>query len=354
MIVFRLPETAKKLLDEGGDTFARTVLAKKASIDASEVDKSIATRVQVAIVKLDDSVAKLKAFQPAQLTEVSTVKERFFLLGNDHETTLKAYIQIGQLLQTPASSAEMSLEEMDALAILHAKMGCATMMGRTVESFENVRQKALASMASVSAEQSGEGERVPAVSSATTQRPTLLQGLHSKAHSGLELVKQTASDRVATAKAGKSLLDDGGDSVARAVVAKKACLDAAGIDRDVAQRVQSAIALFDDSAAQLRALTPARESEGLAGHRDLAKLADEHELRANMYRQIADMLQAPAASVEMSFIEWDALALVNVKDSCGALQCRTNEGFEAVKGMVFSGCTSGVEQLDERRRMACA
>jgi len=227
-------------------------------------------------------------------------------------------------------------------------------MGMTAESFENVRLTAFASMPYVRAEQSGEGERVSAVSSATTQRPTLLEGLHSKAQCGLEMVKQAANDRVATARAGKTLLDDGGESVAQAVVAKKACLDAASIDRDVAQRVQSAIALFDDSAAQLRALQLGQESEGMAGHSDLAKLAEEHALRGNLYRQIANMLEAPAASVEMSLTEWDALSLVRVRDSCGALQCRTNEGFEAVKWMVFSGCASGAEHLDERRRSVCA
>jgi len=366
-----IARAGKKLLDEGGEVAAQVVLAKKASLDASDIDKSIATRVHVAIAKLDDSVAKLKTAQSAKHVEESEALMlaagvtpphwnagnhdlNFCQLAAEQENRADACRRIAQMLETVASSASMSPEEFDAMIMVQAKMGCASMVSMTAEGLVSAKQKALTSMASVSAVQSADGEQAPDMSS---RLPTLLQRLQPQTRSVIAIqntVCDAANERIEAAKAGKRLLDNGGEIVAQVVVAKKACLDAADIDRDIAQRVQSAILLFDDSVAKLRAVKPGQTGESMRGDSKLAELADEHEARAKTYRQIAHMLEAALTSIEMDLSEWDALSLVKVRDSCTALQSRTNEGFEAGKGLIFSGCTTGIDHLDRKRKTVCA
>lgn len=345
----KVAKAGKKLLDEGGESVAQMVVAKKASLVASEMDVSVANRFQVAIVKLDDSVAKLKVAQ-------SIEGPQFSQIGVDHEARAATCRAIAQMLATPAPSADMSAEECDALAIVTAKEGCATVMSHTSDGLARMKQRTLGSTA-----QNGDSE----VSSETVHPPTLLQTglawftgpelLQDKAWNGLQKLKETANDRVETAQSGKRLLETGGENVAQVVIAKRACLDAADMDRDVAAKVQNAIALFDDSAAKLRCcLKTLLALEGAVGHSNLARLAEEHELRANTYRQIASMLEHPIPSVEMDLAEWDALSLVKVKDGCGALQCRTNEGFEAMKSLAYSSCSSEMQRESQGRRTVCA
>jgi len=350
-----IARAGKKLLDEGGEVAAQVVLAKRASLDASDIDKNIATRVHVAIAKLDDSVAKLKIAQSAQhVEEQNAGNHDFCQLATEQAKRADACRRIAQMLETPASSASMSPEEFDAMIIVQAKMGCASMVSMTAEGLVSAKQKALTSMASVSAVQSADGEQAPEMSS---RLPTLLQRLQPQTRSVIAIqntVCDAANERIEAAKAGKRLLDNGGEIVAQVVVAKKACLDAADIEGDIAQRVQSAILLFDDSVAKLRAVKPGQTGESMRGDSKLAELADEHEARAKTYRQIAHMLEAALTSIEMDLSEWDALSLVKVRDSCTALQSRTNEGFEAGKGLIFSGCTTGIDHLDRKRKTVCA
>lgn len=328
----------KKLLDEGGESVTQALIAKDASQAAADMDQSIATRVHVAVVKLGDSVDKLRLVAPVQNAGKTNTYCQFSRLAEEHEARLEMCRQIALLLESRASLAAMSPEESDALAIVQAKAGLG-----------GVKQKALAGMASIYASSrsiSDVGAHEP-FSADTTNAPTLLEGLHERARLALHTAKETASNRVETARAGKKLLNDGGESIARVVVAKKASLDAAEIDRDVAQRVKSAILMFDDSAAKLKA-------SSWRPHTNLTVLAEEHEMRANTYRQISSLLEAPIASLEMSSDEWDALFLVKVNDGCASLQCRTNEGFEAVKSMIFPSCADQANQGTQSRRIVCA
>jgi len=344
----QIAKAGKKLLDEGGESTAQLVVAKNASIAASDIDRSIASRVQVGLVHLENSVAKLRMAQS---------NTNFSQLADEHEARAATCRRISHMLEMPASCADMSPEERDALAIVKAREMRASVMSRTSDGLENMRQKTLASVTSAGTTQGdaiAHSSRISEPTSEATQASTLLEGLQEKARAGLEQVREVAKSRLETATAGKRLLDDGGDSVAQVVVAKKACLDAADLDRDVAQRVQSAIAMFDDSAAKLRAVPLRQETLVALGCGNLTQLAEEHETRANTYRQIAAMLVAPISSEEMTPVEWDALSLVKVKDGCGALQCRTNEGFEVIKSMAFASCSSEVDREGQRRRTVCA
>merc|ERR1712146_221974 len=122
---------------------------------------------------------------------------------------------------------------------------------------------------------------------------------------GVQMVKQADAERVDTAKAGKSLLDNGGDAVAQLVVAKNATLQAATTDRNVVQRVDCAIAKFESSATKLRAFLQEQETCNILSHEDASKLASEHEARAQMFKEIAEMLKKPI-SLSMNLAEWDA------------------------------------------------
>jgi hypothetical protein len=339
----------KRLLDEGGESVAQAVVAKKASIVASQVDRSLASSLQVAIVRLDDSLAKLKMLESSQSDE-NAANSLYSHLANEHEARLTVFHQVAHTLDMPASFAEMSPEECDALAIVTAKAGCATMMSRTAQSLEDMRQRTLGGVSSM-----GVVSRFQPASE-SLGAPTLLESMQDKTRGGVEKVKQAANDRFETARAGKRLLEEGGESIAHLVVAKKASLDAAEIDRDVAQRVLSAISSLEDSAAKLNALQSYQQIEGVIDHDRLAKIAGQHELRAITYREFASILEKPIGSMEMNLAEWDALSLVKVKASCETLQRRTNQGFEAIKSLAFSGCAVEANQdtLSRRMRTVCA
>lgn len=358
----KVAKAGKKLLDEGGDSVAQMVVAKKASLVASEMDLSVADSVHGAIVKLDDSVAQLRKTELSEGRHFSPIEHEASFLAGDHERHAATCRRIAQMLATPASSAAMSAEECDALAIVKAKEGCATVMSHTSDGLARIKQRTLGG-----ASQSDD----PVVSSEIDQAPTLLQtGLgwftevsstsyDDKLWNGFQKLQQAANDRVETAKNGKRLLESGGDNVEQVMLAKMACRDAADMDRVVAEKVQNAITLFDDSAAKLRCCSKTLLAlEGAAAHNSLAQLAAEHETRANTYRQIAEMLKQPLATVEMNLAEWDALSLVKLKDgslgALGALQSRTNEGFEALKSLAYPSVSSEIQRDCQRRRTVCA
>jgi hypothetical protein len=329
-------KAGKNLLDEDecGVIAAQAVVSKKASIDASDSDRTVARQVELAIGKLDDSVAKLKT---ASVQHNMEATGHFAKIEAEHKQRLAALWQIAHMLEIPASSVEMSPEELDALAIVQAKAGCAVVMNSTSAGIECVKQKALASVTSVS---------TPPRQAPVAATPTLLQGLRDTfAMSG-----QAANGRIETARAGKRLLDDGGEAV---VVAKKATLDASDIDKNVAQSVQFAILKLDDSAAKLRGIQSGPEAGDFISRECAAKLADEHELRAKVFRQIAEMLKDPISSLAMNLAEWDAHSFVKAKSGCAVIHGRTSEGFQAVKSFAHSGCMDN-ESPTGRRMTACA
>lgn len=337
-------KAGKKLLDEGGQPAAEVVIAKKASIAAAELDRHIAGQVHMAIIKLEDSVSKVAKLEPFQSNEANAVftgTADLSQLAHEHEARASTCRQVAHLLDTPATSAHMSPEELDAYTIVRAKAGCATMLSTTSQSLENIRQKTLAGVTSLTA--AGDVENVNPTQQ--SQDSTLLQGLQEHTRSGVLKVQQVVNSRFETVKAGKKLLEEGGERIALEVAAKEALLDACSIDREIARQVGSAVAAFDESSSKLRAVQ--------SNYNGLAVLADEHESRADTYRQIASLLETPIGSLEMEAAEKDALSIVKMKDGCDALHRRTNVGLEAIKSMAFSGC-AGPDGESRRLRAVCA
>jgi hypothetical protein len=343
----------KKLLDEGGETAAEAVLAKQAAIDASDLDRRIAAHVDRAILTLDDSVEKLRSADTVQKPLDTADDHDLPRVIAEHAERATVFRQIAQMLEKPASCAEMSAEESDAVTIVQAREGCATALSKTSVGLDSVKQRALASFSSgtTSASASNQSSSPPEASAAVSQAPTLLEGMRANAVVGVQMVKQAASERIDTVKAGKSLLDNGGDAIAQLVVAKKATLQAATIDRNVAQRMDSAIAKFDASATKLRVLLQAQQTCNILSHEDALRLAGEHEVRVQMFREIAEWLKKPISSLSMNLAELDAHSFVRMRQNCGILQSRTNEGFEAAKNLAYTSCASDIDGESRTRRM---
>lgn len=348
-------KAGKRLLDNGGEDARELVVAKNASHMASELDGIVAHGVHVAIAKLEGSIAKVAELQSTDSDSMSTsMRLSLPQLANQHEARLANYMQIAQMLETRVSHAEMSPEEFDALAIVRAKAGCSAVMSTAAESLSSMSQKALTSVTSLRG-----GTVDVSRSPQAVHTPTLLEGLQDNATAGLHKMKQAVNDRVETAKAGKQLLEEGGERAVLKVLTKDALLDAANADRDVAMRVQSAISAFDYSTAKLKgaeqrqgsgdALRPKCGAE-LVLLSKLSKLAEEHAVRAGTYKQIASMLETSIGSIGMDVVERDALSIIKMRESCGEVQCRAQNGFQAIKNMAVAGCV-GLDTAEYERRI---
>merc|ERR1711924_588837 len=134
----------------------------------------------------------------------------------------------------------MDAAQQDALNLVKARTAYSKLLDRTAEGFESIKQTATTNI-----RPHGDTER-------SAMTPVTLEGLQDKTHSGLLAARQAANDRLETAKGGKKLLDEGGDSMALTILAKKASMDAASLDKFLAQQVQIATYLFEESSSLLK------------------------------------------------------------------------------------------------------
>jgi hypothetical protein len=331
-----IARAAKELLDRGDDV-VELLLAKKASIDAAEVDHTIAGKLLRALSLFQDSLAQLRI--DAAAVQVSSFVE----LSQNHEERLATFTQITNLLEERSHSIELSPSESDAITILQAKEGCAKLLGMSYEGLQAVRQNTLGAFVAAEAPQEGEpagGQEFPeqASSAESHAASTVLERLQMHAHARWQAVNQAAIDRAEVAKAAKKILDEGGEAAAHAVVAKKAVSDAASIDKDIAHDVSSAIALFESSAALLKKAWQKQQCEDRVKLEELSNLSEEHEARASVYRQVADMIQVAAASAQLSEHEWDALAIVKVKERFSMLPHQAVDGVRHITARTAAAC----------------
>merc|ERR1712176_1090238 len=102
--------------------------------------------------------------------------------------------------------------------------------------------------------------------------------------------------------------------------------------------MQLARASLEDSAAMLKKSLLKSVDERVVSQGDFARLAEEHEVRARVYKQIAEMIQIPAASAQLSAQEWDALLLVKVKEGCNMMTQRSIDGVGHVRARTAAAC----------------
>merc|ERR1711862_909917 len=103
-------------------------------------------------------------------------------------------------------------------------------------------------------------------------------------------------------------------------------------------RVQLGIVLLESSAAMLKKSALKRVDERVVGKGDFVHLAEEHQERARAYKQVAQMIQIPVATAELSVPEWDALAIVKVKEGCNVMTQKAIDGVGHVRTRTAAAC----------------
>lgn len=172
---------------------------------------------------------------------------------------------------------------------------------------------------------------------------SMLKNIQEAAQAGLQATVQAVNERVDTARAGKKLLEDGGDAAADALRAKQLSISAVASDSDIVQRIQSVITMYEESAAKLRKANLCPKVEGISGYDEFIKLAEAYEGRAKAYRQAAELLREPASAASITPQEKDALALLQVKGGYDAVRGTAMGGLEAARrGLATGSCDEGV------------
>merc|ERR1719408_721759 len=94
-------------------------------------------------------------------------------------------------------------------------------------------------------------------------------------------------DRIGVVRAGKRMLDEGGEAAELDMLAKKVALDAVALDEEVSDKIQRAVDLYKDASALIR-----RQRNSLGA---LGGLAESYDHRARTLSQLLEQLgDAPA------------------------------------------------------------
>merc|ERR1711920_260985 len=153
---------------------------------------------------------------------------------------------------------------------------------------------------------------------AQAQVQVLTSVLQDKAHLQMQATIQAISERVDIAKRGKQLLSDGGDFAEKALLAKKASIDAAACESEFAKRVRLTSASYAISCAAFRdsdaGLCNVQANPHCLHHAEIAKLAEAHEERAQLYATLEACLDRQIEAPVLSDPEWDALFLVQAQE----------------------------------------
>jgi len=140
----------------------------------------------------------------------------------------------------------------------------------------------------------------------------LISRISDTAHSGIDaavMVANTAKHTVDSVRAGKKLIDDGGDGVALVVMAKKAAADAVACNTDLVQRLQAARQLYDDARVKLVGC-----ADELSPNHNFALLAEDYTARCKVLQEVATAFSEPAECPEMSSSEKEASKILVAKD----------------------------------------
>ncbi|CAE8614950.1 unnamed protein product [Polarella glacialis] len=143
----------------------------------------------------------------------------------------------------------------------------------------------------------------------------------------------SANDRLDTAKAGKKLLEQHGEDASIPILAKKTSMEAAQSDVDCVYRVDRVIKQYEEAAASLRKAMLLPKVEGITGYDEFKTLAEAYEQRVKSYQQVKELLGTPMASLPMTPVEKDALALLQVKGGYNSAKSSAMESVEAAKKM---------------------
>jgi hypothetical protein len=147
------------------------------------------------------------------------------------------------------------------------------------------------------------------------------------------VAKEALQERISTVRAGTKLLNQGA-ATATALLAKRRALDMAKLDADLVSRAQAASEAFAQCAAQLRAATVPSQSASAGSDTSLPLIAKEHEERAAAYGEALALLQEPAAAVELSAAEWDAVRMAQLGRDCQEATKAATESTKTAAGKI--------------------
>jgi len=132
--------------------------------------------------------------------------------------------------------------------------------------------------------------------------------LQERTQAPLEKIKDWASpfvsalqDRIGVVKAGKRMLDDGGEAAELEMLAKKVSLDAVALDNDITDRIQQAVDLYTEAASLIRS-----QNSGLAA---------AYDVRSKIFSKCLDNLCDPPENPPMTDVEWDAVKLIKLRQA---------------------------------------
>jgi hypothetical protein len=155
-------------------------------------------------------------------------------------------------------------------------------------------------------------------------------------------VVEAVSDRIGIAKAGKRMLDEGGEEAELEILAKKIALDAVALDEEITDKIHDAAILYNEAASLLQTQT---SGLGRLGH-----LVEAYSKRSSMYNQMSQGLDEAPEEPTLSDVEWDAFKFVQLRQFKAQLGLRDNVGGKKAgrHGYSFFNC---IERDDRTYRV---
>jgi hypothetical protein len=238
---------AKKMVDEGGETMAQKLLAKKASWENQLLDKQIMLQVSAMVSKYEDTIAQLEASAASAEDECPGFDILIRAYGSRAEKYKMGLAELQDASVAP-NALDVSNVEYHAINLVCLKKG---MNGITKEQagglFQNVKESA-------------GGYKV------------LGMGPYAGSLSVL-------GDRFSAAMPGKELVDEGGQPVALKLLAKAATLTAVAMDKKLFSSLGEAIDAYTNAAYMCEALVATFPEE------PFAKAGKEYASRSEAYKR---------------------------------------------------------------------
>jgi len=126
-------------------------------------------------------------------------------------------------------------------------------------------------------------------------------------------------ERIGIARAGKQMLDEGGEAAELGMLAKKVALDAVALDNEIAVRIQTLVDLYKDAAALF--------NSHIQGRVDVSGgLAEAYDERSKFYSQLLLQLGNSPQRPSVTDAELDAIKLIQLRQVKAQLGMRKHVG----------------------------
>ena len=152
-------------------------------------------------------------------------------------------------------------------------------------------------------------------------------------------------ERVDVCKAGKKLLEDGGDAAMDIMIAKRTARAAIREDQSASANLIQEASMYEDAAAKLRSAMQKPCPDGVTGYDAFEQHAEVYEERAKAFRQAAAALEigihdAKASAPSVSPVEEDAMMLAVMKGGEAKLMKGLDSAAEGIKHMSVAASQS--------------